>query len=52
MCVDYRSLNKIIEKVNYSLPLIEDNIDILRDKKYFSSIDLKDGFHNILDHIN
>ena len=47
MYVDYRSLNKIIDRVNYPLPLIEDNIDILGDKKYFSLIDLKDGFHHI-----
>ena len=45
--MDYRSLNKNKEKNNYPLPLIEDHIDTLRGKKYFSLLDLKDGFHHI-----
>ncbi|XP_046740532.1 uncharacterized protein LOC124407965 [Diprion similis] len=47
LCIDYRFLNKIIERDNYPLPLIEDQIDTLRDKKYYSLLDLKDGFHHI-----
>ena len=44
--IDYRSLNKITVDDNYPIPLIDDNIDQLRDKKYFSSLDLKDGYYH------
>lgn len=47
MCVDYRMLNKISARDNYPLPLIEDQMDLLHDKKYFSCLDLKDGFHHV-----
>jgi len=47
LCVDYRELNKHIVKDRYPLPLIDDNLDLLRGKKYFTCFDLKDGFHHI-----
>lgn len=47
MCVDYRSLNKLTVRDNYPLPLIDDCLDHLADKKYFSLIDLKNGFHQV-----
>ena len=47
LCVDYRFLNKITLRDNYPLPLIEDQIDKLRDKIFFTLLDLKDGFHHI-----
>lgn len=47
LCIDYRALNKIIEKDRYPLPLIEDQIDKLGKAKYFISIDMKNGFHQI-----
>jgi len=31
----------------YLLPLIEDQLDMLRDKKFFSILDLKDGFYHV-----
>lgn len=45
MC--YRTLNKITIKDRYPLPLVEDQIDQLSGKLYFTSLDLKDGFHHI-----
>lgn len=48
LCIDYRELNKITAKDNYPLPVIEDQIDSLRSKRYFSLLDLKDGFHHVL----
>ena len=45
--VNYRFLNKITLRDNYPLPLIEDNLDRLRDKCYYTLLDLKDGFHHI-----
>lgn len=47
LCVDYRSLNKIIERDTYPLPLIEDQIDRLGKAKYFISIDMRNGFYQI-----
>lgn len=47
MCVDYRALNKVIARDNYPLPLIEDQLDRLRGKRFFSTLDLKDGFYHI-----
>lgn len=46
MYVDYRVLNKVIAHDNYPLP-IEDQLEALNNKKYFSTLDLKDGFHHI-----
>lgn len=47
MCVDYRELNKITLRDNYPLPLIEDQIDSLHGKKYYSCLDLQDGFYHV-----
>ena len=47
LCIDYRALNKINLRDNYPLPLIDDQLDSLEGKKYFSLLDLKDGFHHL-----
>lgn len=47
LCVDYRELNKNTVKDNYPLPVIEDLLDRLRKKKYFSVLDLRNGFHHV-----
>lgn len=47
LCVDYRDLNKITVRDNFPTPLIDDHLDRLRDKSYFSSLDLRDGFHHV-----
>lgn len=47
MYADYRVLNKYFIRDHYPLPLIEDEIDVLADKKYFMLLNLKDGFHHI-----
>lgn len=47
MCVDFRALNKIVDKERYPLPLIEDQLDRLGKCRYFISIDMKNGFHQI-----
>lgn len=50
LCVDYRVLNKYIIRDNYPLPVIEDHITALYGKRYYSKLDLKDGFHQIQVH--
>jgi len=47
MCVDYRALNKITARENYPLSIIEEQINALQGKRYFMSLDLKDGFHHV-----
>lgn len=47
ICIDYRALNKITKKMQYPLPLIHDNIDRLRNKKLFTALDMKSGYHQI-----
>lgn len=47
MCVDYRTLNKLSERDNYPLPLIEDQLDLLHGKTFFSCLDLANGFYHV-----
>jgi len=47
LCVDYRQLNKKIIRDRYPLPLIEDQLDRLQNMRYFSTLDLKNGFFHV-----
>lgn len=47
LCVDFRELNKLTARDNFPMPLIDDQIEQLRDKQYFSRLDLKDAFHHV-----
>jgi len=47
VCIDYRPLNRIIERDRYPLPLIEEQIDKLKDARIFSTLDLKNGFFHV-----
>lgn len=47
VCIDYRKLNKVIEKDGQPLPLIEDLLDKLEDSRVFSTLDLKNGFFHV-----
>jgi hypothetical protein len=48
ICNDYCALNKITIKNNYLLPHINDILDQLNEAKYFSQIDFKLGYYQIL----
>lgn len=48
MCIDYRRLNSMTIQDRYPLPRIDDQIDRLKDGKYFTSLDLKSGYYQIL----
>lgn len=47
LCVDYRKLNSATIKDKYPLPIIEDQIEKLTGKRYFTSLDLSQGFYQI-----
>lgn len=44
LCIDYRKLNKVTRKDVYPLPQINVTLDKLREAKYISMIDLKNGY--------
>ena len=46
-CQDYRYLNEWTIKNAYPLPLIQDLIDGLQGKKYFTKLDIRWGYNNI-----
>ncbi len=47
LCVDYRSLNKIIRKNRHSLSLIIQMLNQLKDCRFFIKIDLTDAYNRI-----
>lgn len=47
MCVDLRPLNQKIFPQKYPFPLIEDQIDQLNGKRYYTKLDFRDGYHQI-----
>eukprot|EP00253_Pinus_taeda_P010929 PITA_10929 len=45
--IDYRALNKITVRNRYLIPWIDDLLDQLKGKKYFSKINLKPRYHQV-----
>ena len=45
LCIDYRGLNKITIKNRYPLPLMNELRDRLGKAKFFTKLDLKNGFY-------
>lgn len=52
MCIDYRALNKITIKNSYGLPRISELFDQIRGARYFTTLDLNSGYHQLRVHGN
>lgn len=46
-CVDYRAVNAVTYKDAYPLPLIDNCINAMSGSSWFSTLDLRAGYHNI-----
>ena len=47
MCCDYRRLNAITRRDAFPIPRMEECIDALEGAKYFSTLDLASGYHQV-----
>ena len=47
LCIDYRKLNSITKKDAHPLPRIEDIFDTLSGSRYFTTLDLAMGYHQV-----
>ena len=47
LVIDYRTLNKVTRKFVWPMPKVEDIFSQLNDAKYFSTLDLRAGYHHI-----
>ena len=47
LCIDYRKLNAVTKKDAHPLPRIEDIFDTLSGSKYFCTLDLAMGYHQV-----
>jgi len=47
LCVNYHGVNKITTKNRYPLPLIAEMLERMGRTKYFTKLDVRDGYHRL-----
>ena len=47
LVIDYRALNKVTRKFTWPMPKVEDNFSKLNRATYFTTLDLRAGYHHI-----
>lgn len=47
LCVNFKALNQLVERDRFPLPVIEDQVAKLEGMKYFSTMDMKNGFFHV-----
>ena len=47
LCCDYRRLNSVTRKDSFPLPRIDECLDALGGAKYFTTLDLASGYHQV-----
>lgn len=47
VCVDFRKLNEVTDNEAYCLPNLLDILESLGSSKYFSTLDLASGYHQV-----
>ena len=47
LIIDYRALNKVMRKFVWTMPKVENIFSQLNGAKYFSTLDLRTGYHHI-----
>lgn len=47
LCIDMRRANQAIQRLNHPLPVFEDLVSRFRNAKFFTSLDIKQAFHQV-----
>nr|CAH7733188.1 unnamed protein product [Callosobruchus chinensis] len=47
MCIDFRAINAKTIKDSYPLPRVDDHLEVLKGCKFFTTLDMASGYHQI-----